>query len=786
MTFTRPLSILKIKLNGTYAADEEVSSFKLSVSSGTLSGRVEINLSDASVKSWTVQKPYVWAEYSESKPVINDDANNTVYFVINPTTLDSGTIVTVEAETEHFTITKSFTLKAAMSFPVNGIAVLNLSIAEANCTPKVTETYTLVTTAGAFEAGGKYVFAYKDGKDGHFEFINNNGTSKTIDKNALSVSDGVITNPDAKYVFTAEAGSASGTFKLKNSSGNYMYTTGSSTSFNTNNTAGSDLLLTFLTASSTYKIQYQNTSGRYVAHNGSTDVKAYATSNFKDQVESGIALAQNAGAISVFKLNDSRPAPGMSWSAETASASMTSTGVVFEAPTLNKGNADVVTYSSRNPEVATISGEGVVTVLAEGTSIISAAFAGNASYGPSTVSYTLTVTDNRTQVATPTFSPVAGEVTIGTAITISCATEGATIHYTTDGTDPTASSATYSTPIEINAATTIKAIALKDNYKTSEVASAAYTVIVANTSTEENPYSVADAITLAGKLSSSQSLADVYVYGIISKIRYSFNESNQTISFNISANGLESDTQQLYAFKATATSATQFEVGDAVLLKGALLNYQGNTPELGEGTIGVEVLKVPTISADSETFTESVSVSLTAAQGATIYYTTDGNAPTTSSSVYSEPLTLTQSTTVKAIAKRGLLSTGVASKTFTKTGTSSQSVTFDFSNITETETGGWNGEHTVSPITITATKANTNQSGQVRLQSGGTLKVTGATITRIEIINSGNYLGDLSANVGSYTTSGSKGIWTGSATEVILTNNGSSGTRTTSIVVTYN
>ncbi len=112
-------------------------------------------------------------------------------------------------------------------------------------------------------------------------------------------------------------------------------------------------------------------------------------------------------------------------------------------------------------------------------------------------------------------------------------------------------------------------------------------------------------------------------------------------------------------------------------------------------------------------------------------------------------------------------------------------VTFDFSSITETVTGGWNGDHTVSPITINASNANTNKAGQVRFQNGGTVTFTGATITRIEIINSGNYPGNFSADVGTYTVDGNNGIWTGSATQIVLTNNGN-GTRTTSIVVTYN
>ena len=79
-------------------------------------------------------------------------------------------------------------------------------------------------------------------------------------------------------------------------------------------------------------------------------------------------------------------------------------------------------------------------------------------------------------VATPTFSPAAGAVNIGTTVTIACATTGAEIHYTTDGSTPTASSPVYSTAIEIDAAKTIKAIAIKTGMTNSSVASASYTI----------------------------------------------------------------------------------------------------------------------------------------------------------------------------------------------------------------------------------------------------------------------------------------------------------------------
>ena len=78
--------------------------------------------------------------------------------------------------------------------------------------------------------------------------------------------------------------------------------------------------------------------------------------------------------------------------------------------------------------------------------------------------------------AAPTFSPAAGAVLSGTEVSISCATEGATVHYTLDESEPTASSATAQ-PISITSATTIKAIAVKEGANNSAIATAAYTVV---------------------------------------------------------------------------------------------------------------------------------------------------------------------------------------------------------------------------------------------------------------------------------------------------------------------
>lgn len=65
-------------------------------------------------------------------------------------------------------------------------------------------------------------------------------------------------------------------------------------------------------------------------------------------------------------------------------------------------------------------------------------------------------------LVSPTIRPYGGTYYSPIQVTISCLTEGATIHYTTDGSDPTTSSPEYTTPFTLQADATVKAVATKD------------------------------------------------------------------------------------------------------------------------------------------------------------------------------------------------------------------------------------------------------------------------------------------------------------------------------------
>lgn len=77
---------------------------------------------------------------------------------------------------------------------------------------------------------------------------------------------------------------------------------------------------------------------------------------------------------------------------------------------------------------------------------------------------------------TPSFSVAAGDYYGPQFVSLNCETEGATIHYTIDGSEPTEDSPEFSGYVAVTEPTTIRAIAVKDKALDSEIASAEYSI----------------------------------------------------------------------------------------------------------------------------------------------------------------------------------------------------------------------------------------------------------------------------------------------------------------------
>jgi sugar lactone lactonase YvrE len=380
------------------------------------------------------------------------------------------------------------------------------------------------------------------------------------------------------------------------------------------------------------------------------------------------------------------------------------------------------------------------------------------------LSLTGTTPNASSVTASPTFSPASGTFSTAQTVTLSDATSGAVIHYTTDGTTPTTSSAVYSTAITISASTTLKALAVAPGYAQSPVASATYAIQSGGSSAINFAagFSSATGLQLNGvtKVNSdnleltdgggyeagsafwttpvnvqafttnftfqlSSAVADGFTFTIQNTgatalgsygggLGYGINPNGGTsggigesvaIKFDIYSNSGEgSDSTGIFTDGASPTNpAVDLTSSGIVLSSGDTMSVQlvydgttltlnltdtvtnktfthaftidipstvgGNTAYVGftggtGGSTAVQNIKSWTFTAGTTqaaaepvfnpmpgTYTLAQNVSLSSATtGATIYYTTDGTIPSTTSTVYSTAITISASTTLKALA----------------------------------------------------------------------------------------------------------------------------------------
>ena len=459
MQFGRPCVINKMTLKGL-TVGETLSSVEI-YADKPLTGYYDIE-----GKTWTGESAKITLSSSQEVP---EGGQVTVYFVTMP--VESATL-TVTAITDGHVYNKTF--GSAINFVMDQVTVFGVSsLGKFKYRDVITQTLTGLATSGATESYNSWSNKNYPGV-GHSSAVYAGNSCEYVSYLQIrgKSNSGIISTTSGgniKRVFVAYCTS-------KNpQDGRKLKVLGKESAYS----ATSDLYNDSLKG---------DEIGTITFHTGDKINSLNAVSDY-DYVA---LLADGAiyyDEIDIF-WDDAKSDPGIKWTADgnsgdavaAASATRKTGPDDMPAASLYNPNSLSVTYSSTDDTVAEInSTSGEITLKTAGVTTIKATFAGNATYKATVVSYSLTVTDSRTDCETPAFSPAAGSVAADTEITISSTTLGSTIYYTTDGTTPTTSSlhgtiGAASATVTIDVAKTLKAIAVKEDYFNSSIASASYTI----------------------------------------------------------------------------------------------------------------------------------------------------------------------------------------------------------------------------------------------------------------------------------------------------------------------
>lgn len=171
MYFARMMSVLRINLKSEFLSNETVKSVSFNAEGMHLTGAMRFNLAEGTFKGnqTTSGNSEVKAEYSDDQVAVAGEKNS-VYLVVAPVTIPSGTTLTFTIETENYDIVKTVTAPSEKVLPVGNVAVINLNIAEENCTAKTEDTS---------DYSGTYAILAKRTTGGYWYMTNDLGTAST-------------------------------------------------------------------------------------------------------------------------------------------------------------------------------------------------------------------------------------------------------------------------------------------------------------------------------------------------------------------------------------------------------------------------------------------------------------------------------------------------------------------------------------------------------------------------------------------------------------------------------
>jgi hypothetical protein len=187
-----------------------------------------------------------------------------------------------------------------------------------------------------------------------------------------------------------------------------------------------------------------------------------------EAVAGGAGFTTSAVATAAYTINQPTAAtPTFSVPAGTYTAAQT--------VTISDTTAGAKIYYTTNGTTPSTSSALYTAPIAVSATQTIEAIASAAGYNNSAVA-SAAYTINLPVAATPTFSVPAGTYSAAQTVTISDATSGAMIYYTTNGSAPTTNSTPYTAPIAVSSSETLSAIATAGGYTNSAVASAAYVI----------------------------------------------------------------------------------------------------------------------------------------------------------------------------------------------------------------------------------------------------------------------------------------------------------------------
>lgn len=230
--FKRMFSVVKVALTGPESLKgQKISKFSLTAPEGTvLTGRAAINLATATIDKWNISNNSVTATYEADAPIFGGGAGleNEVWLVVNPGTIESGAKVVFAGETANYTFSKEVTLSKALTFPESQLAVINLTLAEENCTKKAAASWIATDLADITATDEVVITMAKDGAV--YAMTSDNGTKEAPTAVAVTVENRELTAaPANNLVWNVANADGNLTIYPKGETTKWLYTT------NTNN-----------------------------------------------------------------------------------------------------------------------------------------------------------------------------------------------------------------------------------------------------------------------------------------------------------------------------------------------------------------------------------------------------------------------------------------------------------------------------------------------------------------------------------------------------------------------